>query len=484
MNFDWAKTRQAKSGAFMAVYIVVGFAILAAINYLAVQYNKNYDATQNQLYSLSDQTHKILGNLDQEVKIYYFDRKMQFARAEDMLRRYESASSRVTVEYIDPDARREVAEAMNVTSYGTVFVELGATREKANSVNEEDLTNAIIKAIKGKEKKACLLAGHAEAGPDDQGREGFSAAKQEIEGANYVTETISLLERPQIPSDCTVLIIAGPDTDYLEPEIEILRRYVEGGGRALFLLDHEKSPRLVELAASWGVRVNQDVVIDMSGIGQLFGGGPLTPLVAEYENHPISSVMRGSYTFFPMTRSVEPGDSASGWTATTLFNTTANSFSTEELDIQDGKLIRHPDQERQGPIPIGVAATYTVPEGAGSSPETAEPDAAVEDPDAVPADEQDPLEDEEKQGRIVVIGTSQLARNASIGLGGNVDLFLNMMNWLSSDEDLISIRPKEPDNTPLDVSASEMQRILLGTVFGLPLLIIVAGVRVWWMRRN
>jgi ABC-type uncharacterized transport system involved in gliding motility auxiliary subunit len=483
MNFDWAKTRQAKSGAYMAVYVAVAFAILAAVNYLGVQYNKNYDATENRLYSLSDQTHRILRNLDRDVKIYYFDRKTQFARAEDMLRRYENASSRVTVEYIDPDARREVAEAMNVSTYGTVFVELGTTREKANSVNEEDLTNAIIKAIKGKEKKACLLAGHAEAGPDDQQREGFAVAKQEIEGANYVTETISLLERPEIPSDCTLLIIAGPDTDYLEQEIEILRNYIESGGRALFLLDHEKSPRLVELAASWGVRVNNDVVIDMSGIGQLFGGGPLSPLVAEYENHPITSVMGGNYTFFPMTRSVEPGDSASGWTATTLFNTTANSFSTEELDVQDGKLVRHPEKERQGPIPIAVAATYGVPETPGSSTEadadTAQEASGAEEPEA----EDDPLADEEKQGRIVVVGTSQLVRNGSIGLGGNVDLFLNMLNWLSSDEDLISIRPKEPDNTPLEVSASEMQRILLGTVFGLPLLIIVAGVRVWWMRR-
>jgi len=68
-------------------------------------------------------------------------------------------------------------------------------------------------------------------------------------------------------------------------------------------------------------------------------------------------------------------------------------------------------------------------------------------------------------------------------LGGNVDLFLNTLNWLSSDEELISIRPKAADNTPLDASAAEMQRILLGTVFGLPLLIIVAGIRVWWMRR-
>ncbi|MEX2304213.1 MAG: GldG family protein, partial [Bryobacterales bacterium] len=252
MNFDSLKTRQAKSGAYMAVYVLVAFAILAAVNYLAVQYNKSYDATQSKLYSLSDQTLKILGDLEQDVKIYYFDRKTQFPRAEDMLVRYANASNKVTVDYIDTDSRIEVAEAMNVSKHGTVLVELGANREEASSINEEDITRAIIKATKGEEKKACLLAGHGEAGPEDQQRDGFSAAKQEIEGANYITETISLLERPEVPGDCTLLIVAGPDKDYLEPEIDILRKYVEGGGRALFMIDHEKSPRLVELVASWG----------------------------------------------------------------------------------------------------------------------------------------------------------------------------------------------------------------------------------------
>jgi ABC-type uncharacterized transport system involved in gliding motility auxiliary subunit len=493
MKLDWMKTRQAKSGAYMAVYVVVAFAILAAVNYLAVQYNKNYDATKDKIYSLSDQTLKVLHNLDRDVKIYYFDRKMQFSRAKDQLVRYENASNKVKVEYVDPDSKPELAQAMNVRTYGTVFVEMGATREQADSMNEEEVTNAIIKAIKGKAKKACLLAGHGEAGPEDAERDGFASAKKEIEGANYTTETVSLLEKPEIPSDCTLLIIAGPAKDYLEPEIDLLRKYVEGGGRVLFMLDspadirggdRQKSERLVELLASWGVRVNNDVVVDVSGVGRLFGGSPLTPLVAQYESHPIGEGMGGVATFFPMTRSVEPGDSAEHWNVTKLFNTTPNSFATPELKVNDGELVRNPSSERQGPIPVGVAATYAVP--ASSAGSAAAADAETKDADASEKkaeQKNDPLASDKKEGRIVVLGTSLLARNNFVGLGGNLDLFLNTLAWLSSDEDLISIRPKQPDNTPLDVSAAEMRRILLGTVFGLPLVIIVAGVRVWWMRR-
>jgi ABC-type uncharacterized transport system involved in gliding motility auxiliary subunit len=360
---------------------------------------------------------------------------------------------------------------------------MGATREEAKSVNEEDVTNAIIKAIKGKEKKACLLAGHGEAGPDDSERDGFASAKKEIEGANYTTETISLLEKPEVPSDCTLLIIAGPDKEYLEPEIDVLRKYVEGGGRALFLLDYQKSPRLVELLASWGVRVNNDVVVDLSGIGQLFGGGPLAPLVAQYESHPISNGMGNVATFFPMTRSVEPGESVTHWNVSKLFSTTPNSFATQELKVQDGELIRNAAKERQGPIPVGVAATYDVPESAGSKAAADAEQKGEKSGESKAEDKDNPLAGQKKEGRIVVLGTSRLARNNFLSVGGNLDLFLNILNWLSSDEDLISIRPKQPDNTPLDVSAAEMRRILLGTVFGLPLVIIVAGIRVWWMRR-
>lgn len=481
MNFDWAKTRQAKSGAYLAVYVVVAFAIIAALNYLAVQYNKNYDATEGKLHSLSNQTMKVLGNLDSDVTIYYFDRKLQFNRAQDMLVRYENASSRVSVEYVDPDSKPAVAQAMNVRNYGTIFVEIGGSREEASTLSEEEITNAIIKATQGREKKACMLAGHGEADPEDSQREGFALAKQEIEGANYTTQTISLLEQPEIPSDCTVLIIAGPQTNYEEPEVNILRNYVEGGGRLLVMLDYQKSPSLVDLLASWGIRVNNDVVVDVSGVGQIFGGGPLVPLVAQYESHPITDVMGNIYTFFPMTRSVEPGESAPNWTVNTLFQTTPNSFSTEELNVEEGELIRNPETERAGPIPVGVAATYDVPASA-SAPEP-EAEAGSDEADSDSAEGDDPLADEEPQGRVVVTGTSVLARNTFLGRGGNLDLFLNMLNWLTSDEELISIRPTQPDNTPLDISQSEMRRILVGSVFGLPLVIIVAGIRMWWIRR-
>ena len=482
MRLDVLKSRQAKSGSYMLAYVLVFAAILVAVNYLGVRYNKTYDATENKLYSLSGQSIKVINGLEQDLKIYYFDQTPSFERVRGSLVQYENASSRVSVSYIDPDSKPELAREMNVRTYGTIYVEYAGNREEANSTNEEGITNTIIRVIKGQEKTACFLTGHGEADPDDSDREGLAGAKEETEGANYKTKTVSLLENPEVPEDCTVLIVAGPENDYLEPEIEILKKHVESGGRMLFMLDYEESPRLVELLSGWGIRVKDDLIIDYSGIGRFFGGGPLSPLVAEYESHAITDVMGNSATLFPMSRTVEPGDSVGGWTTTKLFSTTENSFATE-VGIVGEELTRDPDKETEGPISVGVAASFDVPAEEQSDDATIEDDEAEGEADETEPAPSDDEEEEELQGRVVVVGTSIFARNNTLGKGGNLDLFLNILSWLSSDEDLISIRPKDPEDTPLNLSSSDMSRVFFLTVLGFPLVIIAAGINAWWRRR-
>jgi len=488
MKLDWIKTRQTKYGSYTAVYVLVFIGILVALNYLANRYNETYDATENKLYSLSDQTQKVLDNLEQDLTIYYFDQRPQFPRAEDLLVRYENASPRVEVQYIDPDAQPDLAQAMNVRTYGSIFVEYAGNREEAQALEEEDLTNAIIQVVKGQTKTACFLTGHGEADTENTGRDGFSTALQEVEGANYKTRVVSLVESPEVPADCTVVVAAGPQAEYFEKELEVLSDYVKRGGRLLVMLDHEKSPRWVDLLAEWGIQVNNDVVLDLSGVGQFFGMGPLSPLVSGYASHPITEVMGNMASFFPMVRTVERGDPPGNWTVTELFKTTANSFATEDLQVEEGEVIRNPDKERDGPLNLAVAATYDVPEeereeAAGSS-EEAESEAS-EGEEEGDEEETSGAADlgGEPEGRVVVAGTSLFARNNFLGRGGNTDLFLNMFNWLSSDEDLISIRPKDPEETPLNLTSADMSRLFWVTVVLFPAVIVITGVRVWWTRR-
>ena len=482
---DFWHSRQLRSGGYAGIYVLVFVGILAAVNWLGVQYNETFDATSRKLYSLSDQTHKVLDNLDRDVTLSYFDRTSEFARAEDMLRRYENASNRVRVEYVDPDEDPVKAEAMNIRSYGTLILHVGGERQEASSTSEQDITNAIITALKGQEKTACVATGHGEAASGDMDRDGFSNAKSVIEDANYGFEDVSVA-MDGVPEDCTLLVVPGPTTAYFDPEIEAIREFVEGGGRALFMLRpvfpdnrgrrEETNPGLVALLAEWGVEVSNDVVIDESAIGQLFGGGPFTPLVSSYKYHPIVEPMENVATLFPRTRSVgKADDEPDGWTVDELFESSTSSFATVSMTIEGSAVsIGSASSQTEGPIVLAVAAQYDVPE---QESEPAGEDSGASD-EAMDSDEE-----AEPEGRVVAVGSSGFASNYGLSLGGNRDLLLNMMNWLSSDEDLISIRPRDPDSTPIDMTSAEMWRIFVGSIVLLPLVIIVTGVWTWWGRR-
>src|SRR5258708_2916308 len=282
MNTAFLKARQTKYGAYTAGYILIFLAVLGAANFLANRYNKTKDLTQSKLFSLSDQSIKIARNLATPVKIYYFDRSDSWTSSrfgpspKDLLTRYTNASTKITVEYIDPVRNPQRANDMKVSTLGAVIIEAMGRREEAKGLGEEQVTNAIIRVLKPDKRTACFLTGHGEHDIENTQNDGFSAVKEALEGSNFLTKAISLLEKsPSVPSDCTVLVVAGPKNDLIEIEVEAIRKFVQGGGRAIFLLNPLtrgiNTASLEKLLADWSVNVNDDLVVDLSGIGQLFG---------------------------------------------------------------------------------------------------------------------------------------------------------------------------------------------------------------------
>lgn len=458
MTFHWLTARQTRYTAYLTIYLLVIMAVLGAANWLANRHNKSYDSTANKRFSLSDQTEKVVKNLKQDVKITYFDRTTDFTRARDLLDRYDNLSARLTVAYVDPDRKPQVAKAEGVRSYGSIFIDTAGKREEAKSLSEEEVTGALIRALKGGARNVCVVSGSGEHGLEDSGRSGFSSVKELLEKNNYKTRVISLLEKPEVPKDCTVLMVAGPRFDYVDAAVNAIRAYVENGGRALLMLDPPlkmgkedigENPALIKLLESWGVTPNKDLVLDTSGIGQLFGLSEVIPLVSSYESHPIVREMKEIATAFPITRSLEvkSGDKT---TVEKLFSTSANSFATSNLS--SGEIRINPAKDKKGPLALAAAGTYRTGKEGGD-------------------------------GRFVVVGSSGWTANNILRFNGNRDLLVNMMNWLSSDEDLISIRPKEPEDRRLNLTRRQMSNIFYSSVVGLPLAVILAGLWVWWRRR-
>jgi ABC-type uncharacterized transport system involved in gliding motility auxiliary subunit len=459
MNTAWVKTRQTKFGAYAALYVLIILAVLVMANWLANRHNKSVDTTANKRFSLSDQTKKIVTDLKQNAKITYFDKTDSFQRAKDLLDRYDTLSTKVSVDYVDPDKKPQVAKVAGVRNYGSIFVDVGTRREEAKSLTEEEITGAIIRTLKGGERTVCAVSGSGEHTFEDTGRSGYSALKESIERNNYKTRTISLLEKPEVPKDCTVLMVPGPRFDYVQPVVDAIKKYVEGGGRALIMLDAPvkmgkdtvgENAALTAALAGWGVTMNKDLVLDVSGIGQIFGFNEVVPLVSSYETHAIVRDMKGTATAFPLARSIDTG-TADKVTVEKLFSTSQNSAATSKLDIASGELSLDPKNDKKGPLTLGAAGTYAPGQG--------------------------------PQGRFVAVGSSGFAANNFLGFNGNRDLVLNMINWLSSDEDLISIRPKDPEDRRLSLNRAQMNVILYSSVILMPLMVILAGVSVWWKRR-
>ena len=457
MNLGFLKARQTKYSAYVAAYVVVILAVLAVANWLANRYNKSYDATTNKRFSLSDQTKKVVKNLKQDVKVTYFDQTNRFDQAKDLLDRYSALSPKLGVSFVDPYRKPQIARSMGVKTEGTIFVEAGPRREEAKSLTEEEVTSAIIRAVKGGERMACAVSGSGEHGLEDRGNRGYGNLKDLLEKNNYKTQTISLLEKAEVPSTCSVVIVGGPRYDYTEPAVNALKKYVEDGGHLLVMLDPplqmgrdniSDNAKLVQLLDSWGVTPDKDLVLDTSGIGGIFGLGPEVPLVTTYESHAIVREMKDTAAALPIARSVDT-KSADKTSVEKLFSTTKNSYATTSLGASPIRL--NPDKDKKGPFTLAAAGTYNNGKPNG-------------------------------QGRFVVVGSSDWVTNSILPFQGNRDLFLNMMAWLSADEDLISIRPKPPEDRRIDLTGKRSTMMYL-TVLAIPLLVVGAGVRVWWRRR-
>lgn len=457
-NHSWIKARQTRYAAFAILYLAVAIAAVVAVNVLANRYNKSYDSTANKRYSLSEQTKKIVKGLHQDATIFYFDQSTHFAEARDLLDEYKNLSPRVHVEYVDPDKNQQLARADGVENLGTAVVEMGGKKMAAAAFTEEGITGAFIRDLKSSTRTVCFASGSGEHAIDDSSRDGLSEFKDRLAKESYETETIDLLTKAQVPSDCTVLTIAGPRHDYQQPEVSAIQNYVESGGRALFLLDPPVQGRTSSIAANdaldavlsgWGVTLDKDLILDLNPIGQLAGTGPEVPLVTHYESQPIVADLKGTATGFPISRSIEI-QSTGKTSVDKLFDSSASSLAATDLGAPEVRV--NDPKNRKGPLTMAAAGTYAT---ANSS----------------------------SQGRFVVVGSSTWLTNSFLDFNGNSDLALNAINWLASDEDLISIHPKSPDDRRITLTRAQMMMIRSVSQFVLPLLMVVLGTVIWWRRR-
>jgi ABC-type uncharacterized transport system involved in gliding motility auxiliary subunit len=475
MVAKWMKTRQTKYAAFASVYIVVTLAALVVLNILANRYDKFFDFTKNKQFSLSEQSIKIVKGLKRDVTFTYFGHEDSFRSSRDLLDRYSDLSPKLQVRYMDPDKKPQPARAAGYRADSPVIVDSGARREGAKSVTEEEVTGALIRSLKTAERNVCFVSGAGEHSIDDSNRNGFSFLKQLLEHDNYKSRAVTLTPaapeagKPmtigqagpaaavEVPKDCTVLVVGGPQESYPPLAANAIRNYVENGGSAVVMLDNvlrlgqqepaAENPDLANVVAGWGVTVDKDLVLEGDPIGQIFGFGPEIPVVRQYESHQITQPLTGVMTAFALVRSLDIKSTGKA-SVDKLVQTSEESLAITEIGpggTVDAKKAKH------GPFTLAAAGTLS---GAN-------------------------------KGRFVVVGTSEWATNAFAGSRqlANRDLFLNSVNWLSQDVDLISIRPKLPEDQSFNITTPRLATLFWLTWFVFPLGVVGFGLATWWKRR-
>jgi ABC-type uncharacterized transport system involved in gliding motility auxiliary subunit len=279
---------------------------------------------------------------------------------------------------------------------------------------------------------------------------------------------LELARTGKVPPDAAVVIVPGPRTDLLPPELTAIDDYLAQGGHVLLMADPLQADGLAKYVAKYGVTLGQDLVVEPSPIGRLLGVGPEVPLVMQYEQHPITKDMAKVMTGFPLTRSVSPAKTPpKGMTVTPLAKTSADSWGETNLDgLRRGQPASRDDKDTPGPVPVLLAVTI-------------EPTPAPKVAGQAEADDS-----KKPKGRLVVLGTSTFASNQALGFQGNRDLFLNIVAWLAGQEDEIAVRPKDPRQNPIFATEAQKNAILWLSIVVLPGAVMVCGIALVVRRRR
>jgi ABC-type uncharacterized transport system involved in gliding motility auxiliary subunit len=467
--------RAARYGAGAAVMVALALGITVFANALSMRHSARWDLTENRRNTLSPQTIQLLRTLDRPVHAIAFFRTDTPGKrtAEDLLNQYASYSGgKFTWRLEDTDKAPGLAREYGVESYGTVVLKAGPDAqpkvEKVLDAEEEKITNALVKVTRAGKRIVYVLKGHGEREVGNTERAGFSQAKDQMEKANYEVKEFVLARESKVPDDAALVIVPGPRTDPFPQELQALDGYIARGGKVFFMTTPFQADGLSKHLQKYGVLVDDDVVIELNPIGQLFGVGPLVPIINQYDSHPITKDLGGVMTLFPLTRSLEASKTPpKGITLSPLARTSAQSWGeTDKSVFQRGEAKQDPGEKR-GPLPVAVVATI---DPAGEGKTESKPDGAGE----------------KKTGksRIVVVGTADFASNQFLGAQGNRDFFLNVVSWLAEQEDLISIRPKDTKQNPVMLNAAQSRLVFSLPVLVLPGAVLLCGIAVVAHRRR
>jgi ABC-type uncharacterized transport system involved in gliding motility auxiliary subunit len=468
--------------------VVLGFIAFCLV--LAISHSNEHpiDVTKSGQYTLSEQTAKVVGELKDTIKIYAFIGDTSKAKADELLKRYQRLnSSKVSFELVNVSKKPAMAKAYDIHQTGIAVIEVQSgeaskptaspspdessappmRRERANSIGEEDITNAILKLNRTGEAKIYSLTGHGEKAVDDTEKSGISKLKIDLSKEGLVLQPLSLTKEKAIPADCRALLIAGPTSPLLPAEEKIVQEYLKNQGRLLIALEPESPADYNKLLEPYGIAPTDRVILDEAS--SMVGAEPFFALGQVYDQtNPITRGFK-QVTVFLLARPIEiTGKAPKGAQVTAICKTADSCMTIPAADVVGQKELRI-ETGKTPPAQLNLAVT-------GSYPSE---DTSIPSPSPTPGEQPK----KKPEARLVVVGDSDLFTNSLLKQAGSKDLALNMFNWLAETENQISIRPKDAESAPLRMTGNETTTTLIIYVFIIPICVAFTGFFMAWRRR-
>jgi len=478
----------------IALFTVGVVAILGVLAHLSMRFPVRIDMSTAGLHSLAPQTIDMLKRLEKPVHVTFFHDPMMRETVE-LYNMMAGESDKLTVEFIDPMLNPAQARMRGVEYAGTAIMESEGRKMTINGPTETDIANGILRISQGQQQKVCFLEGHSEPDPfsleshdHTEGgaaghshgigskmvqheRHGIAKARHGLEALNYVVEKISLLQANTDLGACAVLVVAGPKIGLLPQEIQAIDRYLDRGGNAFFMLDPYVETGLEPVLLKYGVVLDDTMVIDEASH---FWTDISAPAVTDYNRHEITADL--PMTFFPGARSLSPtSERVPGTSVRPLVNTSKSSYAGRNRERAEFD----PKRDQAGPVTVMVTVNRR-PEFVESSQAVLMRKLRGED---TPEASKPKVQGDFKPSRVAIAGDSDFATNSFFHIMGNGKLFLNTVNYLASQENLIGFSPRTYDQPRVNLTNTQIKGTVFLSVILIPALLALIGTVVWMRQR-
>jgi ABC-type uncharacterized transport system involved in gliding motility auxiliary subunit len=445
----WSPSTRPQLRLVNLIFVLLFFAAIGLLQWISQHYDLRFDWTQNSANTLSPASIAVAKRLKEPLKITAFAGPLGETRRDiqDMVTRYQKYKPDIQIEFVNPDTAPERVRTAGVQFDGELVLEYGDAKENIPPAqfNEENFTNALTRLGHRGERWVVFLSGHGERSPDRQANFDLSTWASQLHKRGFKTRTLSLGDHPQIPSNTTVLVIAGPRTRLLPGEVKEIQNHLDRGGNLLWMHDPGSLFGLEPLAESLGIEFLPGVIVDPAS--EDITGNAAAIVIAKYGAHPVVRNFADN-TVFPQAGGLSLR-APEGWQGSVLMDTRTSSWS--ETGALNGPIRFDKGKDIRGPLNLAVALSRLL---------------------------------EKREQRVIVFGDGDFLSNTYLPNGGNLELGMSLVNWLSQDDAFVNIPVKTVRDRSLDLSPVARNTIAVAFLVLLPLVLVSSGAWIWLRRRK